>query len=138
MAKDQFSFDIVSEVDLQEIRNAVDQAAREISQRFDFKGTDSTIVWAGEDVDLESTTEDRLKAVLDVFYSKLARRGVDFKSMETSDAHPSGKRWKQTCTLRQGISQENAKKITKLIVTDEPMVSLYEPVEQQRSNVVRL
>ena len=114
------SFDIVSKVDHQEVDNAINQAAKEVHQRFDFKGTDSTIVWAGDDVDLESTTEERLKAVLDVFYSKLARRGVDFKSMETSDAHPSGKRWKQTCTLRQGISQENAKKITKLIRDEGP------------------
>ena len=114
------SFDVVSEIDFHELTNAVDQANRELAQRFDFKGTDSTIVWAGEDVDLESSTEERLKAVLDVFYSKLGRRGVDFKSMETSDAHPSGKRWKQTCTLRQGIAQEDAKKITKLIRDEGP------------------
>ena len=120
MASDS-SFDIVSKVEHQEVDNAINQAAKEVHQRFDFKGTDSTIVWVGDEaVDLESTTEERLKAVLDVFYSKLARRGVDFKSMETSDPHSSGKRWKQTCTLTQGISQENAKKITKLIRDEGP------------------
>lgn len=114
------SFDIVSKVDRQEVDNAINQAAKEVHQRFDFKGTDSTIEWAGEAVDLESSTEERLKAVLDVFYSKLGRRGVDFKSMETSDPRPSGKRWKLTCTLRQGIAQEDAKKITKLIRDEGP------------------
>jgi cyclic-di-GMP-binding protein len=114
------SFDIVSKVDRQEVDNAVNQAAKEVHQRFDFKGTDSTIAWAGEAVELESTTEERLKAVLDVFYSKLARRGVDFKSLETDDPRSSGKRWKQSCTLRNGISQENAKKLTKLIRDEGP------------------
>jgi cyclic-di-GMP-binding protein len=114
------SFDIVSKVDRQEVDNAINQAAKEVHQRFDFKGTDSTIAWAGEAVELESTTEERLKAVLDVFYSKLARRGVDFKSLETDDPRSSGKRWKQSCTLRNGISQENAKKLTKLIRDEGP------------------
>lgn len=114
------SFDIVSKVDRQEVDNAINQAAKEVHQRFDFKGTDSTIAWAGEAVDLESSTEERLKAVLDVFYSKLARRGVDFKSLETDEPRSSGKRWKQSCTLRNGISQENAKKLTKLIRDEGP------------------
>ena len=114
------SFDVVSKVDRQEVDNAINQAAKEVHQRFDFKGTDSTIAWAGEAVDLESSTEERLKAVLDVFYSKLARRGVDFKSLETDEPRSSGKRWKQSCTLRNGISQENAKKLTKLIRDEGP------------------
>ncbi len=109
------SFDIVSKVDRQEVDNAINQAAKEVHQRFDFKGTESSIAWAGEAVELESSTEERLKAVLDVFYSKLARRGVDLKAMEVGDARASGKRWRQTCTLQQGISQDNAKKITKLV-----------------------
>jgi uncharacterized protein YajQ (UPF0234 family) len=114
------SFDIMSKVDRQEVDNAINQAAKEVHQRFDFKGTDSTIAWAGEAVDLESSTEERLKAVLEVFYSKLARRGVDFKSLETDEPRSSGKRWKQSCTLRNGISQENAKKLTKLIRDEGP------------------
>ncbi|MHB1008489.1 MAG: YajQ family cyclic di-GMP-binding protein [Propionibacteriaceae bacterium] len=114
------SFDIVSKVDRQEVDNAINQAAKEVHQRFDFKGTDSTIAWAGEAVVLESSTEERLKAVLDVLYSKLARRGVDFKSLETDEPRSSGKRWKQSCTLRNGISQENAKKLTKLIRDEGP------------------
>ena len=114
------SFDIVSKVDRQEVDNAINQAAKEVHQRFDFKDTASTIAWAGEAVELESSTEERLKAVLDVFYSKLGRRGIDFKSLEVDDAHSSGKRWKQTCTLRNGISQENAKKLSKLIRDEGP------------------
>ena len=66
MAKDQFSFDIVSEVDMQEVRNAVDQAGRELSQRFDFKGTDTTVTLAEDKIEMHSSTEDRLKAALQV------------------------------------------------------------------------
>ena len=73
MAKDQFSFDIVSEVDTQEVRNAVDQAMREISQRFDFKGTETSITLNDEAIDMASGTEDRLKAAWQVLQDELVR-----------------------------------------------------------------
>ena len=76
MAKDQFSFDIVSEVDLQEVRNAVDQAAREISQRFDFKGTGTSVSLENEKIEMAAGTEDRLKAAWQVLQEKAVRRQV--------------------------------------------------------------
>ncbi|MGO4956289.1 YajQ family cyclic di-GMP-binding protein [Luteococcus sp. Sow4_B9] len=120
MAADS-SFDIVSKVDRQEVDNALGQAAREVSQRFDFKNTDSTIKWSGDEtIEIESNGEERAKAVLDVFQSKLIKRGVSLKALETGDPRLSGKMWKITCTTKQGISQENAKKISKLIRDEGP------------------
>lgn len=120
MAADS-SFDIVSKVDRQEVDNALGQAAREVSQRFDFKNTESTIKWSGEEtIEIESSGEERAKAVLDVFQSKLVKRGVSLKALETGEPRISGKMWKITCSTKQGISQENAKKISKLIRDEGP------------------
>ncbi len=116
----EHSFDIVSKVDHQEVDNAINQAAKEVAQRFDFKDTQTTVKWAGEKVELESSTEERVKAALDVFQSKLVRRSVSLKSVEASEPRISGKRAHITCTLAQGISQENAKKIVKLIKDEGP------------------
>src|SRR5690606_8068932 len=79
------SFDIVSKVDKQEVVNAVDQAAKEVRQRFDFKGTDASIEWQGDVIAMQASTEDRVKAVLDVLQSKLARRGVDLKALDAGE-----------------------------------------------------
>lgn len=114
------SFDVVSKVDHQEVDNALNQAAKEVSQRFDFKGTDSTIRWSGEAIELESVSEERVKAILDVFETKLVRRGVNLKALDAGEPRVSGKRWRITCTTQQGISQENAKKITKLLRDEGP------------------
>lgn len=114
------SFDIVSKVDSHEVDNAVNQAIKEVSQRFDFKGTDSTITKRGDAFELESVSEERLAAVLDVLRGKLARRNVDLKALDPGTPKLSGKRWKQTCTLAEGISQENAKKVTALIRAEGP------------------
>ncbi|SJN26550.1 YajQ family cyclic di-GMP-binding protein [Luteococcus japonicus] len=120
MAADS-SFDIVSKVDRQEVDNALGQAAREVSQRFDFKNTESTIKWSGEEtIEIESSGEERAKAVLDVFQSKLVKRGVSLRALETGEPRISGKMWKITCSTKQGISQENAKKISKLIRDEGP------------------
>ncbi|WP_420174502.1 YajQ family cyclic di-GMP-binding protein [Luteococcus sp. OSA5] len=120
MAADS-SFDIVSKVDRQEVDNALGQAAREVSQRFDFKNTDSTIKWSGEEtIEIESNGEERAKAVLDVFQSKLIKRGVSLKAIESGEPRLSGKMWKITCSTKQGITQENAKKISKLIRDEGP------------------
>ena len=114
MAADS-SFDIVSKVDRQEVDNALNQAAKEVRQRFDFKNTDASIQWSGEAIEMEANSEERVKAVLDVFQSKLVRRGVSLKSLDAGEPRPSGKLYKITASTSEGISQENAKKVSKLI-----------------------
>src|ERR1700704_3256042 len=110
------SFDVVSKVDRQEVDNALNQAAKELSTRFDFRGTDTTIEWKGEEViELVSSTEERVKAAVDVFKEKLIRRDISMKAFDPEDPQASGKTFKVTETLQQGIDSENAKKITKLI-----------------------
>lgn len=114
------SFDVVSKVDHQEVDNALNQAAKEVRQRFDFKNTDAAIRWAGEAIEMEATTEDRVVAVLDVFQSKLARRGVSLKALDSGEPRQSGKLWKITGTLKEGIKTEDAKKVSKLIRDEGP------------------
>jgi len=114
MAKDQFSFDIVSEVDLQEVRNAVDQAMREIAQRFDFKGTDTTISLGDPDIEMASSTEDRLKAAWQVLQEKSVRREVPLKALQPGDVQPAAKGTvRQTVKVVTGLSDEKAKEISK-------------------------
>ena len=79
------SFDIVSKVDRQEVDNALNQAAKEVRQRFDFKNTDASIAWSGESIELEANSEERVKAVLDVFQSKLVKRGISLKSLDAGE-----------------------------------------------------
>ncbi len=119
MASDS-SFDIVSKVDRQEVDNALNQAAREVGQRFDFKGTDSSIKWSGDEIAMVSSGEERVKAIWDVFQSKLVRRNIDLKSVQATDPKLSGKTWHMTASMQNGISQENAKKISKLIRDEGP------------------
>ncbi|MHA6525676.1 YajQ family cyclic di-GMP-binding protein [Tessaracoccus sp. G1721] len=114
------SFDVVSKVDRQEVDNALNQAVKEVGQRFDFKNTDAKIAWSGENIEMEAVSEERVKAILDVFQSKLVRRGVSLKALEAGEPRVSGKLWKITATTKQGISTENAKKITKLIRDEGP------------------
>ncbi|GIL26709.1 YajQ family cyclic di-GMP-binding protein [Actinocatenispora comari] len=115
------SFDIVSNVDRQEVDNAVNQAAKEISQRFDFRGTGAEITWSGEEaISLVAETEDRVKAALDVFRDKLVKRGVSLKALDAGDPQQSGKTYKISAKLVQGIEQDKAKKIGKLIRDEGP------------------
>ena len=114
------SFDVVSKVDRQEVDNALNMAAKEVRNRFDFKGTDASIRWSGEAIEMEASGEERVKAVWDVFQSKLVRRGVDLKSVQASEPKLSGKLWHMTADMQNGISQENAKKISKLIRDEGP------------------
>ena len=115
------SFDIVSKVDRQEVDNALNQAAKELSTRFDFRGTDTTIEWKGEEtIEIISSTEERAKAAVDVFKEKLIRRDISMKAFDADDPQPSGKTYRISGTLKQGISSENAKKVTKLIRDDGP------------------
>ncbi len=109
------SFDIVSKVDRQEVDNALNMAAKEVRNRFDFKGTDASIRWSGEAIELEANGEERVKAILDVFQTMLVRRKVDLKSLDAGEPRLSGKLWKLTATMRQGISREDAQKIAKMV-----------------------
>ena len=118
------SFDIVSKVDKQEVANALNQAAKEISQRYDFKGVGASIDFSGESILMKANSEERVLAVLDVFQTKLVKRGVSLKSLDMGDDGPSpkasGKEYRLEAGLKDGITQENAKKISKLIRDEGP------------------
>jgi uncharacterized protein YajQ (UPF0234 family) len=115
------SFDIVSKVDRQEIDNALNQAAKELSQRYDFKGTGASIEWQGEmGIEVRANSEERAKAALDVFKDKLVKRKVSLKHLDAGDPEASGKEYKISGTLSQGITQEHAKKIGKIIRDEGP------------------
>jgi hypothetical protein len=114
------SFDIVSKVDHQEIDNALNQAAKEISQRYDFKGVGAEIRWSGEAVEMKAESEDRVRAVLEVFRDKLVKRQISLKALDAGEPRLSGKEYRITASLKQGIDQEHAKKISKLIRDEGP------------------
>ena len=114
------SFDVVSKVDHQEADNALNQAAKEVEQRYDFKGTDASIDWSGEKVMIKANSQDRALAVLDVFETKLIKRGISLKSLDAGEPYPSGKEFRIECSLKNGIDQENAKKISKIIRDQGP------------------
>jgi len=115
------SFDIVSKVDGQEADNALNQASKELVTRFDFKNTGSLIEWKSELVaELTAGTEERVLAVLDVFKDKLVKRQISLKALDAGEPRLSGKDYKITATLKAGISQEQAKKLGKLIRDEGP------------------
>jgi len=115
------SFDVVSKVDHQEIDNAINQTAKELAQRFDFRGVDASATWSGENVvTLQAATEERLVAALDVFKDKLIKRGISLKSLDAQEPHQSGKAYRLQATIKQGIETETARKIAKLIRDDGP------------------
>lgn len=114
------SFDIVSKIDRQEVDNALNQAAKEVQQRYDFKGTDASIAWSGDTILMKANSEDRVKAVLDVFQTKLIKRQVSLKAIDAGDPKPSGKEYRIEAALKEGLNQENAKKISKLIRDEGP------------------
>jgi cyclic-di-GMP-binding protein len=115
------SFDIVSKVDHQEVDNALRQAAKELSQRFDFRGTGAEISWSGkDDVVLQAETEDRVRAALDVFKEKLVKRQISLKALDAGEPKVSGKVHKMNCRIVQGIDSEKAKAISKKIRDEGP------------------
>jgi cyclic-di-GMP-binding protein len=110
------TFDVVSEVDMQEVRNAVDQTGRELATRFDFKGTDSSAELAGHEIRLKSSTEDRLAAVRQVLEEKLVRRSVSLKAIDYGKVEEaSGGAARQTATVQAGISGDKARELNKFI-----------------------
>ncbi|MCX2969719.1 MULTISPECIES: YajQ family cyclic di-GMP-binding protein [Streptomyces] len=114
------SFDIVSKVERQEVDNALNQAAKEISQRYDFKGVGASIAWSGEKIEIRANSEERAKAVLDIFETKLVKRGISLKALDAGEPQASGKEHKVFCSLQEGISQDNAKKVAKVIRDEGP------------------
>jgi uncharacterized protein YajQ (UPF0234 family) len=115
------SFDVVSKVDRQEVDNALQQAAKELGQRFDFRGTDARIAWAGDyAVELQASTEDRVLAALDVFKDKLVKRGVSLKALDAAEPRTSGKVVKIGATLQDGLTAEQARAIAKVVREGAP------------------
>ena len=109
------SFDVVSEVDLPELRNAVDQARREIENRFDFKGTSAAVELSDTTIQLKGDAEFQLEQVLDIVRMKLAKRGIDVACMDLQEVTKSGMAVKQDILIRQGIEADLAKRIQRLI-----------------------
>jgi uncharacterized protein YajQ (UPF0234 family) len=109
------SFDVVSEIDMHETTNAVDQANREVGNRFDFKGTDSRYVLEDTQITLYSQSDFQLRQMLDILQSKLSKRGIDIACLKIEDPEISGKTARQRIALRQGIDQETARGIIRLI-----------------------
>ncbi|HEX5119559.1 MAG TPA: YajQ family cyclic di-GMP-binding protein [Pseudonocardiaceae bacterium] len=115
------SFDVVSKVDRQEVDNALNQAGKELSTRFDFRGTNASISWSGDAaVAIQADTEERCAAAIDVFKDKLVKRGISLKAFEVDEPAVSGKIYKVTGSIVQGISSEKAKQIAKAIRDDGP------------------
>jgi uncharacterized protein YajQ (UPF0234 family) len=115
------SFDIVSKIDRQEADNALQQAAKEISQRYDFKGTGASIEWSGElGVLIKANADERALAVLDVFKEKLIKRGISLKALESDDPKQSGKEVRLTASFQSGLTQEQAKQVSKIIRDEGP------------------
>lgn len=110
------SFDVVSQVDIQEVRNAVDQSMREIVNRYDFKGTDTKIAITEEGISVESASDQRVDAAVDVLKTKMVRRNVSLKSLGGGEIRPAaGGRSRAEFTLNEGISQDAARELSKHI-----------------------
>lgn len=119
MAADS-SFDVVSKVDRQEVDNAVNQASKEVAQRYDFKNVGASVGWSGDSIVITANSEERVAAVLDVLQTKLVKRGVSLKVLDTGDTKASGKEYRQVSALKEGLDQDNAKKISKIIRDEGP------------------
>ncbi len=115
------SFDIVSKINHQEVDNALNQTAKEVGTRFDFRGVGASITWSGDKaVEIKANSEERANAVLDVFKEKLIKRGVSLKVLDAGEPKLSGKEYRLLANLKEGISQDDAKKISKMIRDEGP------------------
>jgi uncharacterized protein YajQ (UPF0234 family) len=116
------SFDVVSKVDRQEVDNALNQAAKEIGQRFDFKNTGAAIVWSGDDaIVITANSDDRVKAVLDVFKERLIKRQISLKALDHEEPEPAANSTSRLpVAIRQGIDSDKARAIVKKIKADGP------------------
>ncbi|HEX7660584.1 MAG TPA: YajQ family cyclic di-GMP-binding protein [Pseudonocardiaceae bacterium] len=115
------SFDVVSKVDRQEVDNALNQTGKELSTRFDFRGTNAEVTWTGEEkVAIQADTEERCNAAIEVFKEKLVKRGISLKAFEVDEPAVSGKIYKASGTIVQGIASDKAKQISKFIRDEAP------------------
>jgi uncharacterized protein YajQ (UPF0234 family) len=115
------SFDIVSKLDRQEADNALNQAAKEIGTRFDFRGVGASVAWSGENgIEIRANSEERASAVLDVLKEKFVKRGVSLKHLDAAEPKISGKEYRIAIALKEGITQDNAKKVSKIIRDEGP------------------
>jgi uncharacterized protein YajQ (UPF0234 family) len=114
------SFDIVSKVDKMEADNAMNQAQKEIAQRYDFKGVGASIEWSGEKIVMKASAEERVKAVLEVLEQKLIKRGISLRSLDAGEPFPSGKEYRIEASMKNGIDSDDAKKIAKIIRDEGP------------------
>lgn len=103
-----------------EAKNAVDQASKEIAQRYDFKGVGADVAWSGERILLKASSEERVKAVLDVLQSKFVKRGISLKAVDAGEPYASGKEYRIEVGLANGIPSDKAKEIAKLIRDEAP------------------
>ncbi|MBV9870758.1 MAG: YajQ family cyclic di-GMP-binding protein [Frankiaceae bacterium] len=116
------SFDVVSKVDRQEVDNALNQAAKEVGQRFDFKGTGAEIKWSGDDgVVITANSDERVKAVLEVFKERLVKRQISLKALDYDEPQPAGGNTSRLAVgIRQGIDSEKARAIVKKVKAEGP------------------
>ena len=114
------SFDIVSKVDPMETQNALNQAQKEVAQRYDFKNVGASIDFSGEKILIKANSEERAKAVLDVFESKLIKRNISLRSLDAGEPFASGKEYRIEASIKEGISSDDAKKIAKVIRDEAP------------------
>jgi cyclic-di-GMP-binding protein len=114
------SFDVVSKVDRQEVDNALNQTGKEVGQRYDFRGVGASIEWSGDAIVIKALYEERVLAILDVFKEKLVKRGISLKTLDAGDPQASGKEFRLTATVKEGISDENAKKVAKVVRQEGP------------------
>ena len=129
------SFDVVSKVDRQEVDNALNQAAKELSQRFDFRGTGTGIDWSGKEaIVITSETEERAKAAVEVFREKLVKRSVSLKAVEIDEPRQSGKTYRIQGRIIEGISQDKAKEIGK-VIRDEKIKGVQAQVQGDQLRV---
>jgi uncharacterized protein YajQ (UPF0234 family) len=115
------SFDIVSKINHQEVDNALNQTVKEVSTRFDFRGVGASIAWSGKEaVEIKANSEERANAVLDLFKDKLIKRSVSLKVLDADEPKLSGKEYRLHVGLKEGISQDDARKISKIIRDEGP------------------
>ncbi|MCP4875038.1 MAG: YajQ family cyclic di-GMP-binding protein [Gammaproteobacteria bacterium] len=109
------SFDVVSEIDHHELKNALDQANREIGTRYDFKGSNANIAQTGNDLSLEAESEFQIKQMIPILQEKMSRRGIDVECLDFGDVVEMNKRARQPVIIREGLDKEVARKMVKLI-----------------------
>jgi len=126
------SFDVVSELDEQEMRNAVDQANRELEKRFDFRGVDASFEYSPEAVELAAFEEFQLVQMLDMLRSKMIGRGLDARALDPGKVEGAGKQKRQKFAVRQGVDKDNARSVVKLIKDSKLKVQAQIQGEQVR------